>query len=262
MELTVDGHKVFAATGGRPFDPELPAIIFVHGAGCDHTVWALQVRYFAHHGRGVLAIDLPGHGLSEGPPLATLDDIAEWIFRLQDAAGVREAALVGHSLGATIVLAAAGKHPDRVRALAAVGIGEMAPVNSGLLGAAKANDHLGMDLIVGWGHGRRAHVGGNRLPGIWMIGNGVRMMERSGDQVLYTDLASTEGYQGFDELVRNIACPTLFVLGADDMMTPTKGARRLAGEIKDIRVVTLPYTGHMIMAERPEELLDSLREIV
>lgn len=260
MELTVDGRKVFAATGGKPFDPALPAIIFVHGAGCDHTVWALQVRYFAHHGRGVLAVDLPGHGLSEGPPLATLDDLAEWIFRLQDAAGLGEAALVGHSLGCTIVLAAAGKHPERVRALALVGVGELAPMNPDLLAAAKANEHLGMDLIIGWGYGRQAHAGGNRLPGIWMIGNGVRMMERSGDQVLYTDLASTEGYQGFDELVGNITCPTLFILGGDDIMTPVASARRLAATMQDARVVVIANTGHMIMAEHPDEFLDTLRE--
>ena len=53
MELTVEGRRVHAATGGRDFDPSLPAVVFVHGAGLDRTVWALQTRYFAHHGYGV-----------------------------------------------------------------------------------------------------------------------------------------------------------------------------------------------------------------
>ena len=55
MELTVNGKPVFAATGGRPFDPALPAVVFVHGAGMDHTVWSLQTRFFAHHGRAAVA---------------------------------------------------------------------------------------------------------------------------------------------------------------------------------------------------------------
>src|SRR3546814_10582752 len=51
MRFEVNGRTVFAATGGRPFDPALPALVFVHGAGMDHTVWTLQTRYFAYHGR-------------------------------------------------------------------------------------------------------------------------------------------------------------------------------------------------------------------
>ena len=72
MEFTVEDRAVYAATGGRPFDDKLPTVVFVHGAGLDHTVWALQTRYFAHHGRGVLALDLPGHGRSEGPLLDSI----------------------------------------------------------------------------------------------------------------------------------------------------------------------------------------------
>ena len=61
MKIQLDGKTVFAATGGRPFDADKPAVIFLHGAGMDHTVWSLQTRYFAHHGWSVLAVDLPGH---------------------------------------------------------------------------------------------------------------------------------------------------------------------------------------------------------
>jgi pimeloyl-ACP methyl ester carboxylesterase len=75
MRLSVDGHEVYAYTGTRPVDPAAPAIVFVHGAANDHSVWALQSRYFAHHGHGVLAVDLPGHGRSGGPALATVEAI-------------------------------------------------------------------------------------------------------------------------------------------------------------------------------------------
>ena len=56
----VNAKQTYAYTGGRPFDPALPAVVFIHGAEHDHCVWALQSRYLAHHGRGVLAVDLPG----------------------------------------------------------------------------------------------------------------------------------------------------------------------------------------------------------
>ena len=65
MELVVDGRKAYAYTGGKPFDPALPCIVFVHGALHDHSVWTLLARWCAHHGHSVLAVDLPGHGRSD-----------------------------------------------------------------------------------------------------------------------------------------------------------------------------------------------------
>ena len=69
MKLSVNGAEVFAAAGGREFDKSLPSVVFIHGAGFDHSTWALHTRWFSHHGYGVLAPDLPGHGRSPGPSL-------------------------------------------------------------------------------------------------------------------------------------------------------------------------------------------------
>ncbi|HKW82710.1 MAG TPA: alpha/beta fold hydrolase, partial [Burkholderiaceae bacterium] len=99
MELTIDGRKAYAYSGGKAFDAGLPCIVFIHGALNDHSVWTLLARWFAHHGRAVLALDLPGHGRSDGPPLANVEALADWLPALLDAAGVRKAALVGHSMG-------------------------------------------------------------------------------------------------------------------------------------------------------------------
>ena len=78
MQLKVNGLDVFAGTGGKPFDPAQPVMVLLHGAGMDHTAWALHDRYFAHHGFSVLAPDLPGHGRSAGSPLKTIADMADW----------------------------------------------------------------------------------------------------------------------------------------------------------------------------------------
>ena len=89
MRLDVDGSETFVGTGGRDFDPALPAVVFLHGAGMDHTVWALLARAFAHHGFAVLAPDLPGHGHSAGEALSSITALADWTAALIDAAGVR-----------------------------------------------------------------------------------------------------------------------------------------------------------------------------
>ena len=117
MQLSVNGAETFVATGGREFDTSLPTIVLLHGAGFDHTTWALHSRWFAHHGYGVLAPDLPGHGRSVGAPLSTIADMADWTAALLDAAGAAKARLVGHSMGSLIALETAARHPAKVSAL-------------------------------------------------------------------------------------------------------------------------------------------------
>src|SRR6202171_6508938 len=111
MQLSVNGIETFVATGGRDFDSSLPTIVLLHGAGFDHTTWALHSRWFAHHGYGVLAPDLPGHGRSSGAPLQAIADMADWTAALLDAAGGGQARLVGHSMGSLIALETAARHP-------------------------------------------------------------------------------------------------------------------------------------------------------
>ena len=259
MELKVDGQAVFAATGGRPFDPGLPAIIFLHGAGLDHTVWALQTRYFAHHGRSVLAVDLPGHGRSEGTPLDSIPALADWVARLIEAAGLSEAALVGHSMGALVALDCAARHGDAVRALALLGAAPAMPVHPELLGAAEANQHLAVDLVTSWGHGPTGHLGGSLAPGLWLLGGGERLLETAEPGVLFIDLRACAEYQGGLETAAAVGCPALLVIGAQDRMTPAKAGRKLAEAIPGARVETIAGCGHMMMAEKPDETLDALK---
>src|SRR5258708_31588763 len=122
MDLAVNGTTSYAYTGGKRFDPALPTVVFIHGAQHDHSVWILQSRYLAHHGFGVLAVDLPGHGRSAGPALTSVEALADWLSALLEATGVSSASLVGHSMGALIALEAASRFPERVARLALVGV--------------------------------------------------------------------------------------------------------------------------------------------
>jgi pimeloyl-ACP methyl ester carboxylesterase len=262
MRLRVDGQPVFAATGGRGFDPRQPAVLFIHGAGMDHTVWALQTRYFAHHGRSVLAVDLPGHGRSGGSPLRSIEAMADWVPRVLDAADVAAAALVGHSMGALVALAAAAAASARVRSLALLGVAERMPVHPELQAAADDDRRLAPELVASWGHGRSGHVGGNPAPGLWMMGGALTLLERAPAGVLAADLAACNGYDGAPAAAARVACPTLLLLGAADRMTPPAKAKPLAEAIKGARTVILPDAGHMLMTERPDAVIDQLGTVV
>ncbi len=258
MQVSVAGTEIFAATGGQPFDPARPCVLLVHGAGMDHTVWALQSRYLAHRGRGVLAVDLPGHGRSGGAPLATIDDLADWLAALLAAVGVETAALVGHSMGALACLAAAARHPQRVRALALCGVAAKMPVHPELLALAAADDPKAAALIDDWAHGPRAHLGGNPAPGGWLLGGGLRLLERARPGVLHSDLAACDAFAEGAVYAARVACPTRLILGADDKMTPARAGAKLAAAIPDADSVVIPACGHMMMTEAPDATLAAL----
>src|ERR1700750_1677580 len=189
MKLTVNGTDVFIATGGKAFDPSLPTVVFLHGAGMDHTAWALHDRWFAHHGYNVLAPDLPGHGRSAGVLLFSIGAMAEWTAALLDASGAKQAKLIGHSMGSLIALELAARHPDKVSALVLVATSSAMAVGPDLLKAAEANDHAAIDMVSIWGLGHAAGLGGSLAPGLWMHGGAQRLLERWGGGVLFTALS-------------------------------------------------------------------------
>ena len=141
MKLTVQGREAYAYTGGKPFDAGLPCVVFVHGAMNDHGNFTLLARWYAHHGWCVLAPDLPGHMRSAGPALASIEAMADWLLALLGAAGVQQAALIGHSMGSLAVLEAASRAPERATRLVMLGTAVPMPVPAALLDLGR-NDPL------------------------------------------------------------------------------------------------------------------------
>ena len=259
MRIEVAGRAVYAYTGARRLDSALPTIVFVHGAGNDHSVWALQSRYFAHNGRNALAVDLPGHGRREGDARNSIEAIADWIPALLDGAGVGAAAIVGHSMGALAALECAARYPQRVTRLALLGPAAPMPVAEVLLDAARRDDHAAFELITGWSYIATKQLGGNTMPGVWLTCNAMRLLERTKPGVLHADLVACNAYAGALAAAESVHCPVLVVDGARDIMAPPKNARDLIVALRDARVVDLPECGRAMMAEQPDAVLDALR---
>jgi pimeloyl-ACP methyl ester carboxylesterase len=258
MKLTVNGKTTFAATGGREFDPSLPSVVLIHGAGFDHSVWALHSRYFAHHGYSVLVPDLPGHGRSQGEALRTIAEMADWIAALLDAAHAQKAHLIGHSMGSLIALETSARHPAKVSALGLIGTAAAMTVGPDLLKAAEASDQAAIDMVSIWGLGFGAELGGSLAPGLWMHGGAQRVLQACAPGVLFSDLSACNAYADALAAAAKVTVPTTLVLGERDMMTPAKAGKSLAAAIPGARTVVLRGAGHMLMAERPDELLAAL----
>ena len=262
MELQINDRLAYAATGNRPLTATRETVLFVHGAGQNHTIWVLPMRYFARKGLNVVSIDLPGHGGSAGPALSSIEAMADWVVRLLDATGLKRTAIVGHSMGSLVALAAAARHPDRIRALAMVGTSVPMPVSDPLLHASSDNQHAALDMLTYWGHSATAHLASNPTPGMWMLGCSMRLLEQADDGVVHTDLTACHTYHAGLAHAAGVSCPTLLILGERDVMTPVAATRKLAATIPAVQQVVLAGAGHALLAERPDPILDALVGVV
>ena len=267
MLIQVNGAPTYCYTGGKPFDAAKPTVVFIHGVLHDHSVWILQSRYLANHGFNVLAVDLPGHCRSGGEAPSSVEEAADFIGALLDAAGVQQATLVGHSWGSLIALEAAARLKERVTRLALVGTAFPMKVSPALIEASLNDPMKALTMVNVFSRSTLCAPPSALGPGTWVFGASLAL----GRRVLASNPAVNLFHRGFvacdryangEVAITQITCPVLFLLGGVDQMTPPKAAQgqiskaREAG--KAVKVETLPV-GHHQMTETPDETLAALQ---
>jgi len=262
MQITVNGLSTYVYTGGKKLAPEAvdrqPVVVFIHGAQQDHSCWVLQSRWFAHHGFSVLAPDLPGHGQSAGEPLASVEAIADWVAALLEVLGVAQASLIGHSMGSLVTLEFAVRQSARLKQAVLIGTSLPMPVAPVLLDAARDNEPKAAAMINDWSYSSSGQIGGNAVPGLWLLGVNQRLMARQKPGVFHVDLAACNAYTRTLDSLSAITAPVLVIAGSQDKMTSPKLARAVQAAIPGARLASIEGSGHALMAERPDAVLDAL----
>ena len=267
MYTDVNGHKTYAYTGGKDFNPAQRTVVLIHGVLCDHSVWALQSRYLANHGWNVLAVDLPGHCKSAGAPPATVQEGALFVQHLLDELSVKQAALVGHSFGSLIALQAAANMGQRISHLAMVGTAYPMKVSQGLLDASLNEPEKALLMTNVFSRATLAPPSG---AGSWVFGASLALGRRvlasnKTVNVFHTGFNACNSYDQGLQAMAALTCPVLMVLGEADQMTLPKNAQPLIAQAKEsglsLQVVTIPH-GHHQMTESPDETLDALKRFL
>ena len=270
MQLTVNGHTTYCYTGGKDFDASQPTAVFIHGVLNDHSVWILQTRYLAHHGWNVLAVDLPGHCRSAGEAPASVEEAADFIAALLDAAGVPRAALIGHSWGSLIALEAAARLKERVSHLVLVGTAFPMKVSPALLASALDEPEKALALVNVFSRSTLAPPPSSLGVGTWVYGASLALGRRvlasnPSVNIFHRGFKACDSYVNGEIAIQKITCPVLFVVGAQDQMTPPKAAQGLVTAArssgKTVQIASLAV-GHHQMSEAPDATLVAIRDFL
>jgi pimeloyl-ACP methyl ester carboxylesterase len=262
MYFDVNGKRVFASTGGKAFDAGQPTIVFLHGSGLDHTFWGLHSRFFAFRHYSVLVPDLPGHTNSEGPPLASIEAMADWLHDVVVTLGIDRVSIVAHSQGCLVALEYASRYPEHLRSVTFIASGLATPVNDALIKAAEEKPESAIAMMMSWGFGPAGHLYQGPIPGNAMLAGGRNVMRGNVPNELATDLKACNAYQNGKAAAAAIGCPVQVILAGKDRMAPRKAGMQLVEHLAKPEVHVIPESGHMLPLEAPDKCRRLLREFI
>jgi pimeloyl-ACP methyl ester carboxylesterase len=252
----VDKKNVFASDSGQGIDKNKETIIFLHGSGLSHIVWSLTEQYLSNQNYNVLAIDLPGHGNSEGNCLKSIEEISDWLEKVFIELNISELTIIGHSQGCLEALEYSSKYSKRVKNLIFIAGSYRMPVNQDLIDLAESGDDKSVQLMMKWSYeNSKKFIGGNPVEKIINSPRDIR-------EVLATDLVACNNYKNGSEALKSINCPTLFIFGELDKMVSLEIGKKFAELIPNSKTHIIKDCGHMIMFEKAFEMREKISEFL
>jgi len=237
-------------------DTKKPTILLMHGSGLSHIVWSLHEQFYTSQGFNVLAIDLPGHGNSDGPALKSIQEISDWVKKLMQVVNIKKIIIVGHSQGSLVGIDFGSRYPDLIDKLVLVAGSYRMPVNKDLIDLAEAGDDKAILLMMKWGYeGSKAFIGGNPVK---KIINSTREIR----EILAVDLNACNNYKDGKDSLEKINCPTLCIFGDLDKMVPLEVGNKMSTMIKNSEKKVINDCGHMIIFEKAFEMRKLVKEFL
>ena len=256
MITEIKKKKIFSTDVGHDYDAKKPTIVLLHGSGQSHIVWSLTDQFLADQGFNVFALDLPGHGNSEGPSLQSIEEMSQWLNEFVEHLDIKKLILAGHSQGCLIALEFVKLYPKKVEKIIFIAGSYNIPVNQNLIDLSLAGEMEALNLMMKWGYGYpKKFIGGNPLQKILNSSREVR-------EVLAVDLIACNNYKSGVDAVKSINCPTFFILGEIDKMIKLDSGKQFANMIKNSQIHIIKDCGHMIILENAFEMREKITEFI
>ena len=256
MILEVENKKVFASNAGQSFDKKKETIVLLHGSGQSHVVWSLTDQFLSDIGYNVYALDLPGHGNSDGESLKSIEEMSSWLDKVIKKIGIEKLSIIGHSQGCLVALDYSNKFSNKVKKLIFIAGSYEIPVNQSLISLAESGNMESLNLMMKWGYGySKQFIGGNPLQKILNSSREVR-------EVLAVDLKACNNYKNGLAATKKINCPSLFVFGELDKMIKINKGKEFSSLVPGSKTHIITECGHMIILENPFEMREKVAEFL
>ena len=223
------------------------SMVCIHGSGGSLTHWPEKLRRFDKF--SVVALDLPGHGKSQGKGRDSIEDYATVVDAFVKASNLNRVILMGHSLGGAIAQQLALVAPKWLAALILVGTGARLRVAPSILDTLLKTTEPAANLIADWSFGPSAPTSA-----VETVRHGWQQTPRS---ITYGDFKACDGFDVMQK-VEDIRMPVLVLTGSEDKLTPPKYGAYLASNIPDAKHVIIPNAGHMMALEYPDFFIEQV----
>lgn len=262
MNFLVQQQPAYVYTAGKPFDPAQPSVIFVHGAANDHRVWLNTIEALARFGVNCLAVDLPGHGKSFADAKPRIEDYADWMINLLDNGAIKNAILVGHSMGSLIAIDCARRFPERVDKIVLIGAAAPMPVAEKVLLMAREQPDAAFDMLVRASFYVQRGTDGSWPPATPMMQTYRNILAESRAGVLANDMAACAQYAIDDAALNQIDTPALVLVGQEDRMASPDAGMAVAAMLANAKSLIIAAAGHMMMAEAPDAVCSTISGVI
>jgi len=223
------------------FQADLPTVLFIHGAGGSGKKWTCQLAGIQGH--NLIALDLPGHGRSEGSAADNIIAYREFVWSFAQALKLRMFFIVGHSMGGGIALELALAYPEAINGLIIVASGARLRVNPAVLEVLAKGEHPLENLKYSYSFNVNPDV----------LEKAAEEMKNVPTDVYLADFRACNEFNIMDR-VKNISNPALIICGQDDQMTPLKYSKFLHKELSHSIIALITDAGHMVMIEQPDQV--------
>ena len=256
MIFQLENKNIHASDSGQGIDTNKDTIVFLHGSGLSHIVWSLAEQFFSSKNYNVLSIDLPGHGISDGPCLDSVEKIADWMEKVFDKLKLKNLILVGHSQGCLEILEYSSRYKERLKKLVFVGGSNKMPVHPDLIELAQSGHSDAVKLMMKWGYeGSKKFIGGNPVEKIIQS-------PRDISEILAVDLNACNNYSNGSEAAKVIDLPSMLIFGELDKMVNLEAGKKFSNLIKNSTTHVIKGCGHMIMIEKAFEMREKILEFL
>jgi len=247
---SVDGLKLAYWMNDEGWVKNRKTLVFVHGSGGDHSNWEEQYRHLDRD-FNILAVDLPGHGQSEGKGEQEVIRYVEWMRKLIESLKLGKPVMIGHSLGAAISLTTAIHYGSLLSGIVPVGGGVRMPVNQMILDGIRKDITPIISLIIKFSITKENR---ERLAGLLTEG-----LAAANPEVMYGDFLSCDRLD-ITDAIAGIRIPALVVCGEEDKMTPPALSQFIKDNIPGAKLALIPKAGHFVMMENVEAFNKAIKE--